>query len=93
MAKFNVELFGLSNEITALKNVDIDLNDGASLKDVVAALRSKIPAMEGSVIRTGQDRLTERYVFNVDGRFYFDTDNARLNDGDHIRLLLLSTGG
>lgn len=93
MAKFNVEMFGLSNDITSLKSVELDLKEGASLKDVVAALKHKIPALEGSVIRAGQDRLTERYVFNVDGRFYFDTDNVQLPEGAGIRLLLLSTGG
>lgn len=93
MPKYKVEMFGLSNEVTNLKSVEVDLEEVASLKDIVAALRRKIPALEGSVIRAGQDRLTERYVFNVDGRFYFDTDNVRLPEGASIRLLLLSTGG
>jgi molybdopterin converting factor small subunit len=93
MAKFNVEMFGLSKEITELRNVEIELNEGASLRDLVAALRRKIPALEGKVIRIGQDRLTEQYVFNIDGRFYFDSDKVQLSEGSSIRLVLLSTGG
>ena len=93
MAKYNVEMFGLSKEITDLRNVEIELNEGASLRDLVGALRHKIPALEGKVIRTGQDRLTEQYVFNIDGRFYFDSDKVKLREGSNIRLLLLSTGG
>jgi hypothetical protein len=93
MVKYKVEMFGLSNEITNLKSVELELKERAGLKDIVAELRRKIPALEGSVIRAGQDRLTERYVFNVDGRFYFDTDNVQLPEGASIRLLLLSTGG
>jgi molybdopterin converting factor small subunit len=93
MAKYNVEMFGLSKDATELRNVEIELNEGASLRDLVAALRRKIPALEGKVIRDGQDRLTEQYVFNIDGRFYFDSDKVQLREGSSIRLVLLSTGG
>jgi molybdopterin converting factor small subunit len=93
MAKYCVEMFGLSKEITELRSVEIELGEGVSLRDLVAALRRKIPALEGKVIRSGQDRLTEQYVFNIDGRFYFDTDKVELREGATIRLVLLSTGG
>ncbi len=93
MARYSVEMFGLSKEISELRNVEIELGDGSSLRDLVAALRRKIPALEGKVIRAGQDRLTDQYVFNIDGRFYFDTDKVQLREGSNIRLLLLSTGG
>ncbi len=93
MARYSVEMFGLSKEITDLRNVEIELGEGSSLRDLVAALRRKIPALEGKVIRAGQDRLTNQYVFNIDGRFYFDTDKVQLREGSNIRLLLLSTGG
>jgi hypothetical protein len=93
MAKFNVEMFGLSSDITDLKSVEIEVKEGSGLREVVAALKRQVPALDGSVIRAGQDRLSERYVFNIDGRFCFDTDKVQLRDGDHIRLLLLSTGG
>ena len=86
-------MFGLSKEITELRNIEIELYEGASLRDLVAALRHKIPALEGAVIRPGQDRLTEQYVFNIDGRFYFDKDKVELRDGVSIRLILLATGG
>lgn len=93
MVKFNVEMFGLSNEITKVKNVEIELDEGAYLRDVVAALRRKIPALDGSVVSAGQDKLTERYVFNIDGRFYSDNDKIQLRGGEYIRLLPLATGG
>jgi hypothetical protein len=93
MAKYNVEMFGLSKDITELRNVEIELGEGATLRDLVAALRRKIPTLEGKVIRVGQDRLTEQYVFNIDGRFYFDSDKVQLREGASIRLVLLSTGG
>ncbi len=80
-------------EITELRSIEIELDEEAGLQGLVAALRRKIPGLEGKVIRAGQDRLTEQYVFNIDGRFYFDSDKVKLKEGSVIRLVLLSTGG
>jgi molybdopterin converting factor small subunit len=88
-----VELYGLSRDITELREVELELEDGASLRDVIAALKRKIPALEGLVIRRGEDRLTEYYAFNVNGRFYFHDGNTQLKSGDHVALLTLATGG
>ena len=58
MPQYQVELFGMSNQLVGLRRVEVELDDGACLEDLVAALRRKIPALEGSVIRRGEDRLT-----------------------------------
>lgn len=93
MIRCIVELFGLSKEIAELSEVEVELNDGASLGDVIAALKRKMPTLEGHVIRVGEDRLTEYYAFNVNGRFYFDDRNLQLQNDDRIVLLSLATGG
>ncbi len=93
MSKCVVELFGLSHQITELRKVEIELKDGASLVDVIAALRREIPALDGPVICIGENRLTEHYAFNVNGRFYSDDRKLQLQEGDRIALLTLATGG
>ncbi len=94
MTRCIVEMYGLSSEITELRKVEIELEDGASLGEVVEALRRKIPALEGRVIRPGEDQLMEHYAFNINGRFYFDeNEEVRLQDGDRVALLTLATGG
>jgi len=93
MAKYIVEIFGLPHEITELREVEIELEKGSSLSDIVSALRREIPALEGKVIHPGEDRLMERYAFNVNGRFYFDDMSFKLHRGDRIALLTLATGG
>lgn len=93
MIRCIVELFGLSKEITELSEVEVELNDGASLRDIIAALRRKMPTLEGRVIRAGEDRLTEYYAFNVNGRFYFEDINLQLQNDDRVALLSLATGG
>ena len=93
MFKCVVQMFGLPREITDLREVEVELKDGASLEDVIAALRNKIPSLEGPVIRTGENRLVELYKFNVNGRFYYDDVELQLQSGDRIALLTPVTGG
>ena len=93
MGKYNVELFGMSNEVVGLRNVEVELDDEASLKDVVAALRRKMPALEGSVIDPAEDKLTKHYTFNVNGRFYIDDYSVNVRPDDHIVLLTFALGG
>ena len=88
-----VQLFGLPSDITQLQSVDIELNDGAGLRDLIAALKHKIPALEGRVFRTGEDRLLPLYSFNVNGRFSSVEGEFQLQSGDNIALITLASGG
>jgi molybdopterin converting factor small subunit len=93
MFKSKVQMYGLSREVTPLREVEIELIEGAGMADVVSALRKKIPALEGPVIRPGEDRLEELYKFNINGRFYFDGMDFQLQKDDRIALLVPATGG
>ncbi len=93
MVNLKVAMFGMPAQVTDLKSVDVELNDGAKVKDVVAELRRKIPGLEGAVITPGDNRLTEMYAFNINGQFHYDDSDLRLKNGDRLTLLLLATGG
>ncbi len=93
MIRCIVQLFGLPHEITELREVEVELKDGANLRDVIAALRREIPALEGHAIRTGENRLMEHCAFNINGRFYLDDKDVQLQNSDRIALLTLATGG
>jgi molybdopterin converting factor small subunit len=93
MIRCVVQLFGLPHEITELREMEVKLKDGADLRDVIAALRRKIPALERRIIRAGENRLMENCAFNINGRFYLDDTDVRLQDSDRIALLTLTTGG
>jgi molybdopterin converting factor small subunit len=88
-----IPMYGLPYEITSAREVKVRLEDGAGMARVVAAMREKLPALEGRVFRPGQDRLAEGYKFNVNGRFYFDGEEFSLHPGDRIALLVPVTGG
>jgi molybdopterin converting factor small subunit len=93
MFKCVIQMFGLPHEITDLRAVEVELNEGAGMAEVIAALRKKIPSLEGPVIRAGEDRLEEAYKFNINGHFYFDGMDFKLQKGDRIALLTPATGG
>jgi molybdopterin converting factor small subunit len=88
-----IHLYGLPYEITALREVEVELKDGAGMAGVIAAMREKVPALEGRVFRPGEDRLHELYKFNVNGQLYFDGTDFKLQPGDHIALLVPIAGG
>ncbi len=96
MTRCIVEFFGVPVDPGDLK-VEIEVPEKAKLKDVIAALRLKAPALEGNIIVRGQDHIVEGYTFNIHGRFYIegydDDNNLELKDGDRIALLTIPIGG
>ena len=96
MIKCIVEFFGVPLKTTEMK-VEIELKEGAKLKDIIAALRHKLPALEETIIVPEQDRMVEGYTFNIHGRFYVDDydddQDIKLKNGDRIAVLTIPTGG
>jgi len=86
-------MYGLLPEVTTDREVELELPEGAGMSEVVAAMRKKIPTMEGIVIRPGENRLADEFKFNINGRFYYDGSDFTLNPGDRIALLVPATGG
>jgi molybdopterin converting factor small subunit len=86
-------MYGLSREITELRDVTVELRDGATMPEVIGAMKAKVPSLEGPVIRRGENRLVEQFKFNINGKFYFDGQDFKLHPGDRIALLVPMTGG
>jgi molybdopterin converting factor small subunit len=93
MFKCLVHMYGLPHEITELRAIEIEVNEGAGMEDVVAAMKKKIPALEGPIIRSGENRLEDQYKFNLNGHFFFDGMDFQLKEGDRIALLTPAQGG
>ncbi len=93
MFKCTIELYGIPRQITTERKVEVELSDGAGLAEIIAALRSKIPSLSGTVFYPDDDRLMEFYAFNINGRFYVDDREIRVHEGDRIALLALAAGG
>jgi hypothetical protein len=93
MITCKVEMWGLPREVSGLGDVEIQVKEDARLQDVIAALKRRIPALEGVVISKGQDRIEETCAFNINGCFYQNEENVQLKNGDCLKLLTVATGG
>ena len=93
VSKFVIRMFGIPQQITNLSEVEVELKNGAGINEVVAALRNKVPALEGPVILRGEDHITESYAFVINGQFQPDDGEIQIQNGDRIALVLLAVGG
>jgi hypothetical protein len=88
-----VQMFGLPQQITNLHRIEVDINDEASIPELVIALRNTLPSMEGPVIIPGQARLNENYSFVINGEFQPNDSDIQIHNGDRVVLILLAVGG
>lgn len=93
MIKCTVEMWGLPREVSGLSEVEVSVKENAGLPDVIAALKRKVPKLEGAVIASGANRLEDTCVFNIGGQFLQEEEKVTLRNGDRLRLLTLATGG
>lgn len=88
-----IEMYGISPGITDQNRIDVEVNDGATISHLVAALKARIPALDGAVIQPGSNRLIESYAFIINGQFHFGESEIKVQKGDRVVLVLLATGG
>ena len=93
MPEIKVQLFGFPQSVTARREVAFTLADGATLTDVIANLRKSVPTLVGFAIMPDEDRLVENFKFNHNGRLVYDDFSEKVNNGDHIALLIQVSGG
>jgi len=90
--KLTVEMYGLS-PYTNLNKIDIDLETGAEIPELISALGQKIPAFEGHVKEAGKNRLIETYGLYINGQFVQQDDPIKLVPSDRVVIILLAVGG
>lgn len=93
MFRINIEMYGVPQNITPHYKTAVELEDEASLSDVLRALKRQIPALEGTVICQGQDCLVENYAFIINGQSQPEDSNVHIKPDDRIVLVLMATGG
>ena len=94
MITCTIELYGISAELAGTNEVVLDLPGmDAGMKELVMALKHRLPELDGIVFKTNENILADDQAFNIDGRFYSGCDNISVHDGDRIRVLTAATGG
>ncbi len=91
--RVTVEFFGIARELANAKETDLELTEGSTLRDVVAALAKRYPKLVGPIIDESAAGLIAPYLFNLDGRQTTQNLDQRPEDGQHILLLFALAGG
>ncbi|MCX7912722.1 MAG: MoaD/ThiS family protein [Dehalococcoidales bacterium] len=94
--KWVIPMYGLPREVTEKRQVEVELEEGAGMAEVLAAMADQAPELVGKVIipdGSGKKRLADEFKFNINGTFYYAGMDFRLKRGDRIALLVPVTGG
>ena len=93
MTRLVVEFFGPAREIAGVAEVELDLADGATVRDVLRALADTYPKFRDAIVDPADWTLRPYFLVNLDGQ-------ATIKDPDTVpppgsRLILMSsvTGG
>ena len=93
--RVNLEFFGLSRLAVGKKEISLDLEEGATFRDVVRKLAAMYPNLIGDVIKPDGESLQHPNIFNLNAKRMIRADqmDERPNDGDRIILMSMSAGG
>lgn len=84
-----VELAGLTRVLAGCTEMSVTIRDGATWRDVIAALACALPALVGEALAEDRRDLLGSYILNVGGRYTIQNldDETSLEEGDRLALL------
>lgn len=88
-----VELLGVAQLLTGMREISLVLRPGATFADVFEALSDQLPSLSGRVISADGTRLVDGYACNVNGLEFVRSTDARVKPGDNIAILSADAGG
>ncbi|MGQ9492610.1 MAG: MoaD/ThiS family protein [Anaerolineae bacterium] len=83
---------GLARRLSKETSVEIEVSDGATLRDVCTALAQRFPAFLGPLIVPETYDLAQPHFFHVNGRHEANLE-APVREGDRILLMAITAGG
>jgi molybdopterin converting factor small subunit len=91
--QLTVEMFGLARRLSGEREVAIEIDSGATLRDVVVALTKRFPAFLGPLVVPETYELVEPYFFNYGGRRTARSLDEKPTEGDRLLLFFVTLGG
>lgn len=88
-----VEFLGLPRRLSGQTEAQIEVREGATLRDVVVELARLFPSFIGQVITPQADNLISPYFFNVGGRLTATSLAQTVDPGEPLVLMFLEAGG
>lgn len=75
------------------REVELDLEPGSTLEEVLAALGQQAPALLGRILGADGRSLRPPYVLNINGLSFVEDLSLRPEEGDRILLMAPPAGG
>ena len=91
--KLTVEFLGLTRRLAQAKECLIDVDDQATVRDVLRRLASQFPALVGPVIIPETFDLVSSYMINLDGRRSVVDLDVRPQDCQRLIFMFMEAGG
>jgi molybdopterin converting factor small subunit len=91
--RLTVEFLGLARRLTQTKESLVEIEDQATLRDVLRHLVAQFPSLCGSVIRCESFDLVPSYMLNINGRRAARDLDMPAEDGQRLLLMFLEAGG
>lgn len=88
-----MEVYGVGRPLARQREFELELETGATLQDVLAALGRQTPALVGRVLGADGRSLATPYVLNINGLSFVEDLSLRPQDGDRILLMAPPAGG
>ena len=90
----HIEFFGVARLRTGCASCSVELGDGTTLGDLLAALAGRFPDLARDCFDRVTDgfQLKSAYTMNLNGRFVRDASHS-VADGDEVLLLATDAGG
>jgi molybdopterin converting factor small subunit len=91
--KLNVEFLGLTRKLAQTKESLVEMDEQATLRDVLGVLAARFPALVGPVIVPETFDLVSSHLVNLDGRRAAENLDMRLQDGQRLIFMFMEAGG
>jgi len=93
IVRVTVELLGLARRLAGQSEVQLQIPEGATFRDIVALLADRFPSLLGQVIVPETYDLISPYFFNIGGRLAASGLDATVDGHDPLVLMSLEAGG
>jgi molybdopterin converting factor small subunit len=93
--RIQVEFLGVSRLETGVKEMALDVEKGATFRDIVRVLGTRYPALIGNVIQPDGETLQVPNILNHNAKRMVQASqmDSGPSDGDRIILMSMSAGG
>jgi len=91
--RLTVEFLGLSRRLAQVKEVELELDELSTCRDVLKHLADRFPALLGQVIVPDTFALVPSHIINIDGRRAVTDIDARVEDGQRLIFMFAEAGG